>query len=124
MRIVPMQCGYRRGGVQCSKDAGHRDHHVLDEEFVLTEEGLVPTGRTGRELAADTEPSPPLPDMSDDRRETHARVQTVISLLERCSEELARLEGIPTADADDVNALSGGRGFVARARNMLKGRFA
>jgi hypothetical protein len=47
----------------------------------------------------------------------------VISLLERCSEELARLELVPSSDADDVNALSAARGFVARARNLLAERF-
>jgi hypothetical protein len=58
-----------------------------------------------------------------DRIETAARAGTVISLLERCSEELARLELVPSSDADDVNALSAARGFVARARNLLAGRF-
>jgi hypothetical protein len=70
--------------------------------------------------SSDTEPSPPF---HADRIETAARAGTVISLLERCSEELARLELVPSSDADDVNALSAARGFVARARNLLVGRF-
>jgi hypothetical protein len=69
---------------------------------------------------SDTEPCAPL---DPDRIETAARAGTVISLLERCSEELARLELVPSSDADDVNALSAARGFVARARNLLCGRF-
>jgi hypothetical protein len=60
---------------------------------------------------------------ADDRRETRERARTVVSILERCSEELARLELVPTSDADDVNALSASKGFVARARNLLRGRF-
>lgn len=63
-------------------------------------------------------------DDQDDRRETRERARTVVSILERCSEELARLELVPTSDAEDVNTLSAAKGFCARARNLLRGRFA
>jgi len=84
-------------------------------------EGDEASVREAMTRVAESIPGAPIP--YDDRRETAARVGTVISLFERCCEELARLEAIPTSDADDVNALSSARGFVSRARNILRGRF-
>ena len=58
-----------------------------------------------------------------DLAETIDRARLVINILERCATELALLEMIPSADPDDVNALSAAKGFVSRARNALRGRF-
>lgn len=57
--------------------------------------------------------------MTDQVNETTAQAATVARILERCEQELARLERIPTKDADDVNALSMALGFTKRARAAL-----
>lgn len=72
-------------------------------------------------LVTDTERTPPPTD--DDRAETADRARGVSCALESCHEELTRLELIPTQDADDINALSAAKGLIARARNILRGRF-
>jgi hypothetical protein len=72
--------------------------------------------------AADTSPAPP-PEV-EDLAEQCDRARTVARALEGCEQELERLEDIPSADADDVNALSAAKGYVQRARTILARRFA
>lgn len=60
----------------------------------------------------------------EDVSETHDRASAVVRILAACREELSRLECIPSSDPDDVNALSGARGFIERAQNLLGRRFA
>lgn len=67
----------------------------------------------------DCEPTP-----TEDMLEQRDRAAAVARVLESCHEELVRLEMIATSDATDINVLSAVKGYVARARNMLRGRFA
>lgn len=60
---------------------------------------------------------------SDDRLECRDRAQTVLSVLERCSAELARLECVPNLTAGEVNAIGAARGFVDRASLALEAAF-
>jgi hypothetical protein len=56
----------------------------------------------------------------EDRQETLERASVVAVILERCKEELARLEVVPHLGADEVNGLSAAKGFAARAEDVLK----
>lgn len=57
------------------------------------------------------------------RKERRARAFDVIGALTACEEELARLEDIPSREADDTNALSAAKGYAQRARVALARRF-
>ena len=59
-----------------------------------------------------------------DRIELAERARTVVRILERCEEELARLELVPHSGAGDVNAISMAKGYTQRARSALLSRFA
>ncbi len=61
---------------------------------------------------------------SEDRIEVRARARTVDRILERCEEELSRLELVPHTGAGDVNAISMAKGYTQRARAALASRFA
>lgn len=120
------------------------DHHctcadcrgVVDDDDVIALPGQLPS-EADREWQSNpfrpdtTGERPPMPIRvqgyknpgDDDRDETRDRAQSVVHALESCHEELTRLELIPTSDADDVNALSAAKGFIARARTLLRGRF-
>jgi len=56
----------------------------------------------------------------EDQQEALARANVVCIILERCKEELARLEVVPHLGAEEVNALSAAKGFAARAEAALK----
>lgn len=70
----------------------------------------------------DTAPAP-APAL-EDAIERRDRAGDVSRALEGCEQELERLEDIPSADADDVNAISAAKGYVQRARAALARRFA
>jgi hypothetical protein len=70
-------------------------------------------------------PSPPPepPIEVQNRVETRERAEALLGLLERCQEELVRLEHIPTGDPDVCNALSAAKGYIERAQAVLGARF-
>lgn len=57
-----------------------------------------------------------------DRAEARDRARTVSHILERCTQELERLENIPHLSTDELEAMSMAKGFCARAMRAL-GRF-
>jgi hypothetical protein len=63
---------------------------------------------------------PPEPDARDNENECTDRALAVARVLERCEEELGRLEAIPAIGAARVNAVSMAKGFVERARTALE----
>jgi hypothetical protein len=63
-------------------------------------------------------------EFDEDLVEQRDRATTVRGILERCAQELDRLERIPNPDADDVNALSAAKGYVQRAEAVLARRFS
>ncbi len=67
---------------------------------------------------------PELPIEVQNRVETRERTDALLGLLDRCQEELVRLENIPTDDPDDCNALSGAKGYIQRAQALLRARFS
>jgi hypothetical protein len=90
---------------------------------------ILPIGDGGADDTAAiqaTIPSPPPtlpPEPVEDARERSDRAAAIVRILERCRDELERLEQIPTDDADDINAISAAKGYVARALGILGGRF-
>ena len=115
----------------------HEGEPGIEIGNVLRGNGFLPARRMPDGAVFVLDPDAPLPppppssgDVSDDdvtddnARERRDRAVAVVLILDRCREELERLEQIPADDPDDVNAISAAKGYVQRAQGILRGRFA